>query len=307
VSWPVVTVIGSANQDMVARVAELPRSGQTVLGSDLVVVPGGKGLNQAVAAARAAARTAFVGMIGDDGAGVHLRGVLNDEGIDIRGLAKVGALTGRALISVADDGSNHIVVVPGANSVMSADYIDRHRDRIRNARVVLCQLEIPLEAVERALSIARSGEARTVLNAAPPQVLESDLLGLVDVLVANEHEAGVVSSSRVETVQEAEAAANALRERGCAAVIVTLGANGAVLVTDEICVHQPAFEVVAVDTTGCGDAFAGALAARLADGDDLPSALRWSTAAGAVAATTLGAVPSMPMEADVERLLSRAG
>jgi ribokinase len=307
VSWPVVTVVGSANQDMVARVGRLPGAGQTVLGHDLVVVPGGKGLNQAVAAARAAARTAFVGMIGDDGAGVHLRGVLNDEGIDIRGLAKVGALTGRALISVADDGSNHIVVVPGANWVVTADYIDRHRERIRNARVVLCQLEIPLEAVERTLSIARAGEARTLLNAAPPQLLEGDLLGLVDVLVVNEHEAGVLISGTVETVKHAEAAAKALRERGCGAVIVTLGAHGAVLVTDETCVHQPAFEVVAVDTTGCGDAFIGALAARLADGDDLPTALRWSTAAGAVAATTLGAVPSMPMEADVERLLGQAG
>src|SRR5262249_35553187 len=123
----------------------------------------------------------------------------------------------------------------------------------------------------------------------------------------NEHEAGVLSSSTVETVQDAEAAGNALRELGCAAVIVTLGAHGAVLVTDVTCVHQPAFEVVAVGTTGCGDAFTGALAARPADGGGLPSALRWSAAGGAVAATTLGAVPSMPMEADVERLLSQAG
>ncbi len=304
---PLVTIVGSANQDLVARVDVLPGPGQTVLGHDLLIVPGGKGLNQAVAAARAAARTAFVGMVGDDSAGAHLRGVLDDEGVDIRGLATVGALTGRALIAVANDGGNHIVVVPGANWVVSADHVDRHRDRIRTASVVLCQLEIPLEAVARALALAREGGALTVLNAAPPQVLGADLLGLVDVLVVNEHEAAVLASSAVESVANAEAAGQALRGLGCGSVIVTLGAAGAVLVGAADTVHQPAFKVVAVDTTGCGDAFTGALAARLAAGDELTTALHWAAAAGAVAATALGAVPSIPMEADVERLLTHAG
>jgi ribokinase len=306
-SRPLVTVVGSANQDLVARVDVLPRAGQTVLGHDLLIAPGGKGLNQAVAAARASARTAFVGMIGEDSAGAHLRDVLSDEGIDIHGLAKVGALTGRAMIAVATDGANHIVVVPGANWVVTADFVDRHRDKIRSAAAVLCQLEIPLEAVVRTLSIARAGGARTLLNAAPPQVLDRSLLSLVDVLVVNEHEAAVLAGAPVDSVADAQAAGQALLGHGCGAVIVTLGAGGAVLSQAAATLHQPAFEVIAVDTTGCGDAFTGALAARLASGEDLAAAMRWATAAGAVAATALGAVPSIPMEADVDRLLARAG
>jgi ribokinase len=305
-SRPLVTVVGSANQDLVARVDLLPGPGQTVLGHDLLIVPGGKGLNQAVAAARAAARTAFVGMVGEDNAGAHLRDVLSGEGIDIRALGRVGALTGRALIAVAADGANHIVVVPGANWVVTADFVDRHRDKIRSAAAVLCQLEIPLEAVERTVSIARSARARTLLNAAPPQVLDQELLRLVDVLVVNEHEAAVLAGGPVESVADAGSAGQALLGQGCGAVIVTLGAGGAVLAQGDTTVHQPAFEVVAVDTTGCGDAFTGALGARLAAGEDLASAVRWASAAGAVAALTPGAVPSMPMEADVEWLLAHA-
>ena len=299
-----MTVVGSANQDILAKVDRLPSHGETILGHDLIIAAGGKGLNQAVAAARASARTAFVGLVGDDSAGTNLRSILSGEGVDTRALGHSGGLTGRALIAVAGDGDNQIIVVPGANWVVDAHYIDHHADRIKSAAVVLCQLEIPLEAVRRTLTIARAAKVRTMLNAAPPRPLEPDLLALVDILLVNEHEAGVMASCPVTSVADAETAGAALLAQGCGAVIVTLGAAGAVLVTPDQVVHQPSFAVAAVDSTGAGDAFAGGLAARLAVGDDLVTALRWAAAAGSLAVTTFGAVPSIPMEADVERLLS---
>ncbi len=304
---PAVTVVGSINQDMVARVPRLPGPGQTVLGHDLVMAPGGKGLNQAVAAARAGANTAFVGMVGDDSAGQHLLAVLDEEGVDTRGVATVEALTGRALISVADDGENHIVVVPGANAAVSVAHVDRHHAPVERARVVLAQLEIPLVAVEAALSRARAAGVTTILNATPPLPLDASVLGLVDVLVVNEHEAAALAGGSVSSPTEASDAGRALRESGCGVVVVTLGSDGAVLVSEEGVVHRPAIPVEVIDTTAAGDAFAGTFAARLAAGADLADALRWAVAAGALAVTALGAAPSIPVRRDVERLLARAG
>jgi ribokinase len=300
-----VTVVGSINQDMVARVPRLPGPGQTVLGHDLVIVPGGKGLNQAVAAARSGARTTFVGMVGEDSAGTYLLGVLDDEGVDTRGVATVGALTGRALIAVADDGENHIVVVPGANWVITAAHIDHHHARIDSAHVVLVQLEIPLEAVDAALRLARTSGVRTILNATPPVALGPELLGLIDFLVVNEHEAAAMTSMTVTTPGQAAEAGHALRAMGCAVAIVTLGEEGAVLVSEEGTIHEHAIPVDVVDTTAAGDAFTGGFAARLAEGAPLPDALRWAVAAGSLAVMTLGAAPSIPARADIQRLLTR--
>ena len=302
-----MTVVGSINQDMVARVPRLPGPGETVLGHELVMVPGGKGLNQAVAAARAGATTAFVGMVGNDSAGQHLRAVLDEEGVDTRGVATADALTGRALISVADDGENHIVVVPGANAVVSAAHVDRHHATVERARVVLAQLEIPLVAVEAALRRARAAGVTTILNATPPLPLGAELLGLVDVLVVNEHEAAAMAGGSVATSADAADAGRALRASGCGVVVITLGSEGAVLVSEADVVHRPAIRVEVIDTTAAGDAFAGSFAASLAAGAELPEALRWAVAAGALAVTKLGAAPSIPARRDVERLLGRVG
>ena len=303
---PDVTVVGSINQDMVARVPRLPGPGETVLGHELVIVPGGKGLNQAVAAARAGARTAFVGLVGEDSAGAYLLTVLDDEGIDTHGVEAVGALTGRALIAVAEDGENHIVVVPGANWLVSAAHIEHNRTRIDSARVVLTQLEIPLDAVEEALRRARAGGARTILNATPPVELAPVLVALIDVLIVNEHEAAAMASRPVTNPAQAVEAGLALRRQGCGVVVVTLGSEGAVLVSEQATIHEPAIAVEAIDTTAAGDAFAGGFAARLADGATWAEALRWAVAAGALAAMALGAAPSIPMRADVEQLLARS-
>jgi ribokinase len=299
-----VTVVGSINQDMVARVPRLPGPGQTILGHDLVLVAGGKGLNQAVAAARSGARTALVGMVGEDSAAGHLLSVLSDEGVDIHGVSKAGALTGRALIAVADDGENHIVVIPGANWVLSAEHVDHHHKRITRASAVLVQLEVPLDAVEAALGHGRAGGARTLLNATPPVELSPELFRLIDVLIVNEHEATALASVAVDTPAHAADAARALRGLGCGVAIVTLGAAGAVLVSDEGTIHEPAVPVEAVDTTAAGDAFSGAFAARLTEGVTLQEALRWAVAAGSFAVTALGAAPSIPLRSDVERMLA---
>ena len=285
-----VVVVGSANLDLVARTLRLPGPGETVLGSDFAQHPGGKGLNQAVAAARAGASVAFVGAVGDDDAGRVLRSVAATEGIDVSGLSVAdGVATGRAVITVDDSGENSIVVVPGANAFAYVGDLSA-------ATVVLAQLEVPVATVIAAFAVARAAGSRTVLNPAPVPVggLPDELLSLCDVLVPNEHEVELLGG-----VDE-------LLASGVAAVVVTQGAAGVTVTEapDATTWSVEAFEVDPVDTTGAGDAFCGALAARLAAGADLRPAVRYAAAGGALATTTAGAVPSLPHAADIERLLS---
>jgi ribokinase len=283
-----VVVVGSANLDLVARAARLPAAGETVLGSDYAEHPGGKGLNQAVAAARSGASTAFVAALGDDDAGRALRHVISAAGIDDSTVATLGGVaTGRAVIVVDDQAENQIVVVPGANAALE-------RVTLPAARVMLCQLEIPLAVVAAALAQARAAGVTTVLNPAPATELPHELLELCDVLVPNEHE--------VELLGGAER----LIDRGVGAVVVTRGAAGIDVVTTSGVTHQPPFEVTPIDTTGAGDACCGAIAARLAAGDDLRAAVRFGAAAGALATTVRGAVPSLPDADAVRSLLSGA-
>ena len=285
-----VVVVGSANLDLVARTLRLPGPGETVLGSDFAEHPGGKGLNQAVAAARAGASVAFVGAVGDDDAGRTLHSVAATEGIDVSGLSVAdGVVTGRAVITVDDSGENSIVVVPGANA-------SAHVGDLPAATVVLAQLEIPVATVIAAFAVARTAGSRTVLNPAPVPVggLPDELLSLCDILVPNEHEVELLGG-----IDE-------LLASGVAAVVVTQGAAGVTVTEapDATTWSVEAFEVDPVDTTGAGDAFCGALAARLAAGADLRPAVRYAAAGGALATTVAGAVPSLPHAADIERLLS---
>jgi len=284
-----VCVIGSANLDLVATTDRLPGPGETVLGSDFAEHPGGKGLNQAVAAARAGARTAFVGAVGDDDAGRRLLGVMAGDGIDAMRVADAGTVpTGRALIGVSSAGENSIIVVPGANATVAIESIP-------TATVVLAQLEVPLEAVVRAFELARACGATTVLNPAPARPLEPALLALCDVVVPNEHEAELLGG------------VGALLAAGARAVVVTLGANGAALHTaDGVSMVSP-FAVDAIDTTGAGDTFCGSLSARLALGEPIDVALRYASAAAALSTTRRGAVPSVPRADEVAAMLTTAG
>jgi ribokinase len=280
-----VCVVGSANLDLVAATARLPAPGETVLGTDFAQHAGGKGLNQAVAAARAGAATAFVGAVGDDDAARILLAELAAAGIDTSLVGVRQRPTGRAVITVDERGENSIVVVPGANEEVVVDALP-------SAAVLLVQLEVPVAAVADALRLARSAGAITVLNPAPATRLEGDLLRLVDVLVPNEHELALLGS------------ADRLLADGVGAVVTTLGGAGVRVVSPDGAWHVAPFHVLPVDTTGAGDAFCGTLAARLAAGDALDAAVRVAAAAGALATTRRGAVPSMPHAADVAALLA---
>ncbi len=283
-----VCVVGSANLDLVATADRLPMPGETVHGSSYAEHPGGKGLNQAVSAARAGATVAFVGAVGSDAAADTLSAVLAAEGIGSRFVSAVPAPTGRALIGVdAHSGENSIIVVAGANDRVRADEMPA-------SRVLLAQLEVPHSVVATALERARHAGALTVLNPAPATPLPDDLLRLCDIVVPNEHEVELLGG------------ADHVLSLGVKAVVVTLGPRGAALHTREGDVAIEPFAVQAVDTTGAGDAFCGALAARLAAGDELPAALRFASAAGALATTRRGAVPSMARHAEIAALVSGA-
>jgi ribokinase len=279
-----VTVVGSANLDLVATVQRLPAPGETVPGSSYAEYPGGKGLNQAVAAARAGALTAFVGAVGYDGAGDVLLGVMAADGISTASVARVAEPSGRALIFVSAEGENSIVVVAGANDTVTADAVPP-------ARVVLSQLEVPVHAIERAFRAARAAGAITVLNPAPVKGLPDSLLALCDILTPNEHEVELLGG------------VDRLRSLGARAVVVTRGADGADVYTAEGVHHVDAFRVTPVDTTGAGDCCSGSLCARLAAGDDILTAMRYASAAAALSTTKPGAVPSMPRRGDVSELL----
>lgn len=281
-----VCVVGSANLDLVATTARHPLPGETVLGSTFAEHPGGKGLNQAVAAARSGAGTAFVGALGTDAAAQRLRGVLAAEQIDVTGVSTVDVPTGRALIVVDAHGENSIVVIPGANATVA-------EIELPAAAVVLAQLEIPIDTVVAALTAAAAAGCRVILNPAPAAPLPPTLIAACDVIVPNQHELALLGG------------ADALLAAGCGAVVVTLGGDGVEIHTSDGVTHVPAFEVDVVDTTGAGDAFCGSLAARLSAGDELHDAVRWAAAAGALATTVHGAVPAQPTAAAIERLLDR--
>lgn len=291
-----VVVVGSANLDLVARTKRLPHPGETVSAHGYFEACGGKGANQAIAAARAGARTAFVGAVGRDAAGDILRSAFVTDGVDVARLATVDAPTGRALIGVSDDAENLIIVVPGANHALSIADIDASSSIIKHARVLLMQLEVPLAVVQHAASLA-GDDTIVVLNPAPAAELPDSLLAQLDVITPNEHE--------VELLGGAES----LLARGVGAVVVTEGPRGARLVTAAGTTRVPPHPVTPVDTTGAGDAFCGALSARLAlDGGlgALPRALRAAAIAGALATTVEGAVPSLPRWAQIAAVLQGA-
>jgi ribokinase len=281
-----VCVVGSANLDLVATTPRIPSPGETVLGTAYAEHAGGKGLNQAVAASRSGAHVAFVGCVGDDDAGRRMRGVLTHDGIDDSELSVSASPTGRALIVVDGNGENSIVVIPGANHALALT------DRAPDAAVVLCQLEVPLEQVKRALVAGRARGATTILNPAPAAPLPGDLLAACDMVVPNEHEVQLLGG------------VSALLAAGTRAVVVTRGGAGVDTHTAEGQEHCPPFVVDVVDTTGAGDAFCGALAARLAAGDELRAAVRWAAAAGALATTIVGAVPAQPTADSIRALLA---
>ncbi|HEY3097926.1 MAG TPA: ribokinase [Methylomirabilota bacterium] len=294
-----VLVVGSANVDFTLALERLPEPGETVSEGTLLIARGGKGANQAVAARRLGAEVRLIGCVGDDASGREVRAALADEGIGVAGIASTAqAPTGTALILVDRAGRNQIGVAPGANRALTVAQVHARADDFAWAEVVVASCEIPLECVAAALELARRRGAPTILNPAPVPRAPIDRLDLVDYLTPNAGEAARLSGAAGE-----EAAADALVARGAGTVIVTLGAAGA-LARGRAGRHRvPGLKVDAVDTTAAGDAFNGALAVALAERRDLASALRFANAAAALACTKRGAQPSLPMRAEVERLV----
>jgi len=297
-----VAVVGSINMDLVVRVPRFPIAGETILGGVFQTIPGGKGANQAVAARRLGAEVAMIGRAGGDAFGGVLRQNLVYEGISTeRLMVDDGQATGVALITVEDSGENMIIVVPGANGQITTADIDAARSLIAEADILLMQLEIPLEVAEYAAELAHVRGVTLILNAAPAQPLPPALLAQVDYLLVNEVEAGLLAGTAPAHPADA---ARTLQALGAQAVVVTLGAEGSLLVSQGgISVVAPSFAVHAVDTTAAGDAFAGAFAGALAGGMAPEQALRWGNAAGALAVTRAGAQPSLPTRLEVEEFL----
>ena len=294
-----VFVVGSINQDFVLRLERRPEPGETITDAELSLHPGGKGANGAVAAARLGAEVAMLGRVGEDAFGGELVENLRKNGVSTEHVETVsGTPTGSAFVTVTPDGENAIVVSPGANRRFGPKEVEAAAGDLTEARVVVAQLEVSVEAVKSAACITAEAGGRFLLNLAPPRELPDGLLHLCDPLVVNEHEAAFLLGE--ETAPEG--CARRLLSLGPPSVIVTLGAAGAVLATGEIMKTYPAPEVEAVDSTGAGDAFVGALGAKLAEGVPLEEAVPYAVLAGAVAVTREGAQGSLPTSEDVDRI-----
>lgn len=291
-----VVVVGSLNMDLIVRAPRLPVGGETLAGHDFSTAPGGKGANQAVAAARLGARVAMVGCVGDDAYGSELRDGLLAEGIDCSAMDVAGGVpSGIASILVDDAGQNAIVIVAGGNGEMSPARVERHQALLANAEVVIAQLEVPAATVEATLSRAHALGRTVILNPAPAVgPLPAHWYGMVDYLIPNESEAALLTGLPVDSPETALRAAQRLLEAGARRVLITLGRQGVLYADAERHLHVPVAPVVAVDTTAAGDTFVGGFAAGLAEGMSLEAAIALGQQAAALAVTRLGAQPSIP-------------
>jgi len=299
-------VVGSSNTDMVIKLTRIPRPGETVLGGEFFMAAGGKGANQAVAAARAGGEVTFIARVGADDFGRKAVAGFRRDGIRVKHI--VGdqkAASGVALIFVAPDGENSIAVAPGANANLNPVDIKRAKSAIAGADVLLMQLEVPLAAVKEAVRIAWKAGVPMILNPAPARPLNDDILRHVSVLTPNETEAELLARTRIRGESDLKPAADRLLAFGVRAVLMTLGAKGVYIATKERREIVPAFKVKTVDTTAAGDAFNGALAVALAEGRPILEAARFACAAAALSTTRMGAQPSLPRRREIEKMMSR--
>lgn len=304
---PRIAVLGTFITDLVARVERPPETGETVIGHSFGRYPGGKGANQAMGAARLGADVFMIGRVGDDDFGrEHLAG-MREACIDLS-LVTIDpdAASGVANIVVDAQGRNRIAIVPGANHRITLEDVEKARDCIAAADILMVQLELQLAVTEKAMDIANQVGTPVILNPAPAQKLSTTTLAKATLLTPNEVEAGQLAGMRVESVAEAEEAARALLATGVGAVVITLGEQGALCLDgDGQAAALPAYDVQAVDTVAAGDAFNGALAVRLAEGATLSEAARYANAVAAISVTRHGAIPSMPFRPEVEAFLEQ--
>lgn len=301
---PKILVIGSANVDYAVRLDRLPQKGETVSGGEFYGAFGGKGANQAVAAARAGGHVSFVGRLGQDGDGDAIAEQLVKEKIDLSGVGRTEKRpTGVALIMVDRSGNNAIAVAPGSNLLLAPEDLQPLAALFERADILLVQMEIPMPTVTAALKMAKARRLKTILNPAPAAAFPKETLSLVDILTPNESEAALLAGREAVNPDAAVTAAEELVRTGARDVVVTLGARGACWVRAVGVEHFPPYRVKAVDATGAGDAFNGALACAVAEGKPLVEAIPFACAAGAIAVTRRGAQTSLPRRGEIERLL----
>ena len=301
---PKIAVIGSSNIDFVAKVPKLPIPGETVIGSDLVIVPGGKGANQAVSIARLGSDVTFVTKLGMDDFGELAIKNFKNDGIDISFISRSqNAPSGTALIFVDNAGQNVLVAVPGANAELSVEDINRSRSVVENADVLVLQLEVPLDTVEYAVSVASENGIPIIMNPAPGRKLKPELIGKFSYLTPNETETEILTNIRVVDEASAKEAGLLLMGYGADNVVITMGKHGAMLISSDTCELIPGFEVKAVDATAAGDAFTGGLAYATATGKKLKDAVMFANAVAALTVTKMGAQPSLPYKKEVESFL----
>lgn len=296
-----IVIVGSSNTDMVVKVDHLPGPGETILGGSFFMNPGGKGANQAVAAARLGGSVTFICKTGDDVFGNQSIELFRKEGIDTQFILKdVQNASGVALITVDNQAENCIAVASGANGNLTPADVRNAKKEIANASIVLMQLEIPIKTVEYVADNAHKNNVNVILNPAPACELSDALLSKISIITPNEKEAEMLTGVKVNDVRSAQHAAQKLNERGVKTVIVTLGSKGVILFHEGAFTHVPAFNVTAVDTTAAGDVFNGALALALSEGTNISEAVSFACAASAISVTRLGAQSSAPSRKEVE-------
>jgi ribokinase len=299
---PDILVVGSLNADLVVQAPYFPQPGETISGGDLQVIPGGKGANQAVAAARLGVSVAMLGRVGKDNFGDFLLNNLKSNHVDINYIQRDDSSTGTAIIVVDANGQNSIVLSAGANGKVSA--LDLEAASFPDFGLLLLQLEIPTPTVLRAAQLAKENGVRVILNPAPAKQLPNELIALADFIIPNETELSLLTSHKVDDIISAELAARVLLNLGAQNVIVTLGSRGTLTVTKDRCRHIPAFKVEVVDTTAAGDAFIGGFATALLQNKPIEEAISYGCTCGALAITKFGAQPSLPTKEEAERFMS---
>ncbi|MFN8383876.1 MAG: ribokinase [Anaerolineales bacterium] len=295
-----ILVIGSLNADLVVRSPRFPQPGETISGSDLLTIPGGKGANQAVAAARQNVNVAMVGRVGKDNFAPFLIENLNSNHVNASHVAQDNVATGTAIIVVDENGQNSIVLSPGANGKVDSQDVDSAPD----AKILLLQFEIPMDSVLYAAKRYKAKGTTVILNPAPARQIPDELLAAVDILVPNESELSLLTNMQVTDVQSAELAAKEILKHGVKTVIVTLGSKGALVVTSSQVTQVDTYKVNVVDTTAAGDAFIGGFASAILRKKSLEKSVRYGCACGALATTKLGAQPSLPTKEEVEKFIA---
>lgn len=301
-----ITIIGSSNTDLMMQVDKTPGPGETIIGKQFSVNPGGKGANQAVAAARAGGDVSFIGCIGKDVFGNLAIEKLDKDNIDTSSIFRDSdAPSGMALVYVDANGENSISIAPGSNFELSPKNIDESLGKLSNTKIILTQLEIPIETVERAAHLARKQGITFILDPAPAASLSDNLMGNVDIITPNETEAEKLTGIALTNETNIRSACEKLHKQGVGTIIITLGSRGAFLSNSDYCLLIPTYKVDPIDTTGAGDIFNGALARAMSEYEDIREALKFANAAAAISVTKLGAQASAPKKSEIEAFLKR--